>query len=266
MTLRAWFDRQLGPRSADRTGLSALNICIILLIGLSAVLFALETETSLPDDVQQSLSAINLVILFLFAAEFLVRIWASGAEHGITGFAARLRHAEPVWLTIDFLAFAPELVMLAFIFVTGHESHAELEILRLMRILRVGKLVRYVPGVRILMETIASVKAELIASASLAIALIFLSAVLIYFAEGATDPVHFGSVPRALWWSVITLTTVGYGDVLPHTLLGRIAAGLVSLVGVGIVALPSGIIAGAFIERLQARRVRKHKADDDPTE
>ena len=266
MSVRAFFDRQLSVRSWPKTGLSPLNLAIVVLIVSSALMFALETEPSVPADWRPVLFALNLVVLVAFAAEFALRIWAAGASVGITGFGARMAYAEPAWLVIDFLAFAPELGILVYVVATGDSSVLWVEGFKLVRLLRVGKLVRYVPGMKLLFETIFSVRRELIASVTIAATLIFVSAVLIYFAEGAADPENFGSVLRSLWWSVVTLTTVGYGDVLPHTVPGRAAAGVIAIVGVGLVALPSGIIAGAFIERLRVAHRRGRAPDDETSE
>lgn len=266
MTIKEWCDRQISVKSWQRPGLSPLNFVIVAAILGSAVLFAIDTEQGLTEAWGAVLPILNLGVLALFAVEFCLRVWSSGEARGISGLANRVRDAGPVWLAVDFLAFAPELALLAVFALTGKPTAEWVVALRLFRLLRVVKLARYVPGARILIETIASVWAELIASVTIAATLIFLSAVLIYFAEGQADPVNFGSVPRALWWSVITLTTVGYGDVLPHTLVGRIAAGAVAILGVGIVALPSGIIAGAFIERLRDARMKKRRADEETVE
>ncbi len=266
MKAKVWWDRQLIVKSWDRRGLSPVNAGIICLIALSAVLFAVETEPMLSADWSDVLAVTNIVILGLFAGEFALRLWSAGASHGVTGLRERIDYAEPVWFVIDFLAFAPELLLLLAFAVIGNPPADWVVGFRLIRLLRFAKLMRYLPGVRILVETLASVWSELFASVILAAVLIFLAAILIHFAEGHADPENFGSVPRALWWSVVTLTTVGYGDVLPHTLLGRIAAGAVALLGVGIVALPSGIVAGAFIERLRTERMKTRRADEETSE
>jgi voltage-gated potassium channel len=266
MTMRAWFDHQLNVQSWQKSGLSPLNMGIIGLIVMSAVLFAIETEQALAAAWGVTLHQLNVGILLIFAGEFFLRLWSSGETKGITGLSNRIRHAEPGWLAIDFIAFAPELILLIALFLLGDEAADWVVTFKLVRLLRLAKLAHYLPGSRILMETVASVWGELLASASMAATLIFVSAVVIHFAEGPTDPENFGSVPRSLWWAVITLTTVGYGDVVPHTVLGRVAAGLVAVTGVGLVALPSGIFAGAFFERLRAERMKKRKADEETSE
>ena len=81
--------------------------------------------------------------------------------------------------------------------------------------------------------------------------LLFLSDILLYLVEGSVQPEAFGSIPRAMWWAIATLTTVGYGDVYPITVMGKICAGIISLISIGIVALPAGIIAANFSEKLK---------------
>jgi voltage-gated potassium channel len=266
VTIRAWFDHQLNVQSWQKPGLSPLNIGIIGLIVLSAALFAVETEQDLAAIWGVMLLQINIGILLIFACEFFLRLWSSGETKGITGLSRRFHHAEPGWLAIDFIAFAPELVLLLVLFLLGDQAADWVVAFKLVRLLRLAKLAHYLPGSRILLETVASVWGELLASVSIAATLIFVSAVLIHFAEAPSDPRNFGSVLRSLWWAIVTLTTVGYGDVVPHTPLGRVIAGLVAVIGVGLVALPSGIIAGAFIERLRAERMKRREADEETSE
>lgn len=263
---RVWCDRQLNMKSWDRPGLSPVSVAVVLLIVASAVLFAAETEVEFGASGSALMQMANLAILLTFAVEFFLRLWCAGAAAGLERLPDRVAYAEPGWLALDFLAFAPELLLIVWFAVFGGAAADGVMAFKLVRLLRVGKLMRYLPGSRILVETIQSVWVELLASVTIAVTLIFLAAVLIHFAEGSSDPANFGSVPRALWWAVTTLTTVGYGDVIPHTVPGRIVAGAMAIVGVGLVALPSGIIAGAFIERLRTERARRRRADEETAE
>jgi voltage-gated potassium channel len=95
---------------------------------------------------------------------------------------------------------------------------------------------------------------ELLAALAVAVMLWYASSVLLYLAEGSVQPDGFGSITRSMWWSVVTLTTIGYGDVYPVTVLGKILASLLAVLGVGAVALPSGILASAFIEQFRNKR------------
>jgi voltage-gated potassium channel len=102
--------------------------------------------------------------------------------------------------------------------------------------------------------------APLMAALCVAAAQLYIAAMMLYLIEGDTKPQAFGSIARAMWWAVVTLTTVGYGDVYPDSVWGRVAAGLVALAGVGIVAMPTGILASAFAEEFRERHEAEQRA------
>ncbi|MEL6473311.1 MAG: potassium channel family protein [Pseudomonadota bacterium] len=105
------------------------------------------------------------------------------------------------------------------------------------------------------------------ATLAVAMALVYMSAVLLYFIEGVGQGrEEFGSIPRAIWWAIATLTTVGYGDIYPVTVLGRIAASIIALAGIGVVALPAGVFASAFTDELRERELAKLKAQLEESE
>jgi len=120
--------------------------------------------------------------------------------------------------------------------------------LRALRLARLVKLARYITAFRIVGDAVKRAWPPLFASLCIAAAQLYVSAVLLYFIEGTSKPQAFGSITRSLWWAVVTLTTVGYGDVYPESTLGRFVAGIVALTGIGIVALPTGILASSFAE------------------
>ena len=239
-------------------GLSPMNWLILFLILLSAVTFTIETEPSLSIDADWVLKVLNVLILAAFGAEFFARAFSAGETIGLQGFADRSRYAGRGWLAIDFIAFAPESVLLI-VLAMGWADPVSVSGLKAIRLLRLLKLVKFVPGGRLVTEVLSEVAPQLVVSLLAALGLVYGAAVLIYYAESATDPEHFGSIFRSLWWSVMTLTTVGYGDVYPHTVIGKIIAGLIALIGIGIIALPSGIIAGAFMDKLQDERANRDK-------
>lgn len=117
-----------------------------------------------------------------------------------------------------------------------------------MRLARIG---RFSQAWTSLFEAISKRGSEIAISITIAFILIIISSTVLYLAEGAAQPEEFGSIPRAFWWSVATLTTVGYGDVTPVTGLGKVFAGITAILGVGLVAMPTGILAAAFSEAFQ---------------
>lgn len=248
-------------------GLSPVNKVILALILLSAALFAIETEDSLADHIEFQLRLASLIILAAFALEFCLRIWSAGENRGLRTIGQRVDYAGAFWLTLDFIAFAPELLLFMLVY-SGVESTTSIEALKALRLLRLLKLARLLPGGRMVLEVIELVAPQLLVSLMGALGMIYTSAVLIYFFERTSDPVHFGSVLRSLWWSVVTLTTIGYGDVYPTTVGGKIVAGVIAVMGVGVIALPSGILAGAFMEKLRERKehLDAHKHHHRPDE
>jgi voltage-gated potassium channel len=259
--LRRLADRQLTIDSWDRPGLSPMNWILVGLIFSSVVLFTLETEPSLAGVWADALNTANLLILCVFGIEFLLRLWAAGETKGIRGVRERSRYAGRFWLIVDFLAFAPELLIVALVS-AGIEIPISVEGLKAIRLIRLVKLARFVPAAQMLVEVVQSVWRQLLISFFLSLTSVYFAAVAIYYAEGSANAEHFGSISRSLWWAVVTLTTVGYGDAFPVTGIGRLLAGAIALIGIGIIALPSGIIAGAFMERLEADRRSKQRNKD----
>ena len=252
-TARSWFDRQLLLDSWDRPGLSPVNWAVLTLIILSVVLFTVETMEGLSPGTARILDLANDAILVLFAVEFCLRLWCAGETRGVRGPGNRARYAGRFWLSVDFLAFGPELIML---FVTGFIG-ADLAWLRAFRLARLFKLARYFEPARVVVRVLRSTWRQLLVAAVIASLVIYSAAVIMYLFERDTMPEAFGSIPKAMWWSVVTLSTVGYGDVVPMTLGGRFAAGLLILGAIGLVSLPSGILAGAFQDELRQRRERE---------
>ena len=259
--LRTAVYRALEPDEAGR-GFTALSFLLACLVVASLVTLAIETEQSapgafLPAWLTQTADAFNSLIVVVFALEFLLRLWSAGEDLRYQGWAGRLRYvARPLPLA-DLAAFLPELMLE---FLQPEMGGAAFAALRALRLFRLFKLARYVPAFSILWRALRRAGPGLAVTAVIALVQLYTAALLLYFVEGDVpgQEANFGSVPRALWWAVVTLTTVGYGDVYPITPLGRVAAAFVALIGIGVVALPTGIIASAFAEeareRLESRR------------
>ncbi len=256
---RGWFDRQLLLDSWDGRGLSPLNWVILVLIILSVVLFTVETLEGLSPNTAFLLDLANDAILLIFAIEFCLRLWCAGQTRGVTGLGNRVHYAGRFWLSVDFLAFGPELIMLI---ATGFMG-ADLAWLRAFRLARLFKLAKYFEPARVVVRVLRSTWRQLLVAAVIASLVIYSAAVIMYLFERDSMPEAFGSIPKAMWWSVVTLSTVGYGDVVPATLGGRMAAGLLILGAIGLVSLPSGIIAGAFQDELRQQRERERLDEEE---
>jgi voltage-gated potassium channel len=249
-----------------RHRLSWVTGLLVALVLVSFVTLALETETSradsgLPTWVGSVVAQVNAAIVVAFAVEYLVRLWAVGEDPRYHGVPGRLRYMLTPLALADLAAFLPEIILSIWF---PHASGGLVAALRALRLFRLFKLARYVPAFGIVGAALRRAGPALLAALAVAAAQIYLAALLLYFVEG-TQPIpghpeqqeRFGSIVRAMWWAVVTLTTVGYGDVFPVTPLGRFAAALVALAGVGIVAMPTGIIASAFAEEFRERHEKK---------
>ena len=265
--LRAMLYRQLEPAAWPHRGLSPLNLCLAILVFVSLITYALETEDTISPMIQAGIEHFNWSILIIFAMEYVARLWVEGEDPRYRGLGGRIRYMFTPYALADLIAFLPEMLFLLLMSSAGSESSvAALKALRLLRLLKIA---RFIPAFDVLGAALRRAGTQLLTTLALALALVYLSAMLLYFIEGQ-DPTNadsysaFGSIPRAIWWAIATLTTVGYGDVYPVTALGRVAASMIALAGIGVVALPAGIFAGAFADELAERNAARKASDDPP--
>ncbi len=257
--LRSKLYSQLEPDARVSSGLSLLNSFIIALVLISFLALALETEQTIGPAWRQGIDYVNLIIVAVFAIEYLVRLWVAGEDPRYKGIRGRLKYMMTPYAVTDLIAFLPELLWI--IFTPAGVGDDVLIVLRVLRLARLVKLARFVPAFDVLGATVARAGTQLLTTLAMALALVYVSAVALYFIEGVGGQQQegFSSIPRALWWAIVTLTTVGYGDVYPVTALGRIFAAIISLAGIGVVALPAGVFASAFSDELREREIRKLK-------
>ena len=202
---------------------------------------------------------VNVAIVAIFAIEYIVRVWVAGEDPRYKGLSGRLRYMMTPYAIADLIAFLPELLWI--LLTPAGVGDDVLIILRVLRLARLVKLARFVPAFDVLGATVERAGTQLLTTLAMALALVYVSAVALYFVEGVggQQQESFASIPRALWWAIATLTTVGYGDVYPVTGLGRIFASVIALAGIGVVALPAGVFASAFSDELREREIKKLK-------
>ncbi len=228
---------------------NAFSFFIMTLISLNAVAIVLETVGTISSRFDSELYAFEAFSVAVFTVEYLLRIWGCTVDNRYSRpFWGRVRFALTPMAMIDLLAFLP--FYLAFI-VTDLRF---LRILRLMRIFRLIKLVRYSKAIHTFGIVIKAKKEEMIVIGALGAILMFMASSFMYFAEREAQPEAFNSIPHAMWWAVATLTTVGYGDITPITTAGKFLAGIIAILGIGMFALPAGILGSAFVEEFETRR------------
>lgn len=230
-----------------RAGVLAHRVLVILVIA-SVVAVVLESVPDLAKSYNGLFKTIEVVAILAFTAEFMARLW-SATEHppwrALAPWQARMRYLRSPAAIIDVLTILP--FYLAFVLPD------DLKVLVLFRLVRFFKLARYSPGMSSLLDAIYGERRALGACFVIMMGLVLLAASLMHIVEGHVQPDKLGSIPEAMYWAVITLGTVGYGDVVPLTTTGKIVASVTALFGLAMFALPVGIIATAFAQAIQRR-------------
>lgn len=221
---------------------------LIIIIGICSV--SAETVTVLNHTARIVVNVITQVVSFIFILEYAVRLWVS-PEFPHTANLSDLKLRKNWALSwegiIDLIATFPAISLLSGKLQLGTESSS------IFVLLWVIKLSTHAPGVSIIAKVFHTERSTLTAAAALFTIAIFSSATMMYWAERSAQPEAFGSIPSALWWAVVTLTTTGYGDVVPKTFIGSILSGFVMICGICILALLAGILATGFSAELRRR-------------
>ena len=218
----------------------------LILVNVVAAVF--ETVASLAAEYRWLFRSVEAVSLVIFSVEYLVRLWVS-VEHprarGKPAWRARFAYALTPAALVDLVAVAP-------IFIEAF-TDTHLRIVVLVWLLRLFKLGRYSTGFQSLFEALRRERQALLASFLILVSVVLVSASFAYMAERTAQPDAFGSIPDAIWWAMATVTTVGYGDVVPKTALGRIIGGFTMISGILMIALPVAIIGSSFAEVVRQR-------------
>jgi voltage-gated potassium channel len=223
------------------------NYFMVFLIILNVSTVILETVRPIHAQYLIEFEIIDIISVAIFSVEYILRIWVCTLHeeyrHPVTG---RLRFAATPYVIIDAIAILPFYIP----FIIPMDLRF-LRILRLFRILRILKLGRYSDAVNTFHRILVRKKEELLLAVSLLLIAIVLASSLMYYAEHDAQPDTFASIPDSMWWAIITLATVGYGDVHPVTVEGKLLSGLVVIVGIAIFALPTAIFASGFVEEIR---------------
>lgn len=248
-TLRRRAYEQLEPTARTANGLSLTNRVLIVLILAAAGVAVLETEPTISQGRDQLFRFLEITFGAVFLSEYIARIWTAVENPRCASHRfPRVRYALTPAGLVDLIAILPAL------FAFGGGGTLVLRFVRMARLLRLAKLGRTSRAWRHVAEAIRSRRFELGLTIAMGAAALLVSATLLYWAEGDAQPEEFGSIPRSLWWAIATLTTVGYGDAVPVTALGRLLSGIVAVVGIALIALPTGILAAAFSDAMQRQR------------
>ena len=242
----------------------AFSIFIVSLILINVVCIVLESMEELERQYRELFLFIEISSTLVFATEYLMRLWSCVESKQKIGANAsnskkRLKYVLSPMAIIDLVAFLPSLLQVLF-------PGIDLRFLRILRLLRVFKLTRYFSTFELLFNVLHEERKNLAGIFVILIVILVMAASALYLVERDVQPDKFGSIPEAMWWAIAALTTVGYGDVYPQSYLGQVLGSLVTILGIGMVALPSGILASAFSEQMRRKRESLQWVIDDAME
>lgn len=229
------------------------DLFIITLILLNVLAIVLESVQPIRQQFQSAFDHFEFFSVIVFTVEYILRIWTANLTPGFKRpILGNIKYAFTPLAIIDLLAFLP-----FYLPYFGVDLRL-LRVLRIFRIFRLLKIARYVKALSFITRVFTQKKEELVISLMLTFFLLLIASTLMYYAESEHQPEGFSSIPETMWWGIATLTTVGYGDVYPITPLGRLLGGIIAIIGIGLFALPTGILASGFSEEI-ARSKQKDK-------
>ncbi|AXV66169.1 ion transporter [Pseudoalteromonas lipolytica] len=222
------------------------------LIMINVVAIVLESVSHLAKQYKHEFLMLELISVGIFTLEYILRLWScvdksAHKESPLTNSKIRIKYFFSPLALIDLIAILPTLLM---VFVS-----VDLRFLRVLRLMRIFKLTRYSRAMQLLLQSFRDESSSLLAAFFIMAVVLIIASCGIYLIEHDVQPDKFGSIPSAMWWAMVTLTTVGYGDVVPVTPLGRLFGGAITLVSMGMVAIPTGLLASSFSEQLRKRRL-----------
>lgn len=242
----------LNAESAAGMAGSMFALFLTAMITLNVVAVALDTVDSISARHHVLFRTFEVVSIVVFSIEYLLRLWSCTSDARFAApVAGRVSFALTPMALVDLLAVAPFYFPLLL-----PMDLRFLRILRLFRLVRVLKIGRYHESSVTVARVVHAKRGELLGVIFALGLLLVLSSSVMYYVENEAQPQVFSSIPAAMWWGLVTLTTVGYGDIYPITALGKMIAGIISILGIGLFALPAAILASGFAER-----ARQHPAN-----
>lgn len=238
-----------------KTPLSKMFETLIIFLILGSILVVVLESVSLPTIGHEILSVLNIMTIIVFSAEYIVRVWVSDLRYPkLHPLKARIKYMLSPMALVDLIAILPFYMPFLFPF-----DLRTIRMIRLIKVFRIFNMNEYTHGFYIILSVLKDRAAQLISSLFVVTILILISAVTMYNVESAAQPTVFKNALSGVWWAVCTLTTVGYGDIYPITFFGRVFAAIISILGIGLVAIPTGIISSGFIEATSKENHKSHK-------
>ncbi|MBL7856125.1 MAG: ion transporter [Cyclobacteriaceae bacterium] len=250
MTLRRRLYLTLEPTEKGGLLERIFEFFLVSIIILNILAILLDSVAEIHLTYQSVFRKFELFTIIFFTIEYIARIYSivenPEFQHPVKG---RLRFIKSPMAIIDILSFLP------FYFVFLPLDFRFLRIFRLMALFRLFKIARYLHALKIFKRVLIDRKEQLVLSFLFILFILVIISFIMFYVEHDAQPDKFTSIPATMWWGVATITTVGYGDIVPITALGKFMGGIFAIAGVGLLALPAGILSSGFYEMLHAKEV-----------
>ncbi|PKM50093.1 MAG: hypothetical protein CVV02_12945 [Firmicutes bacterium HGW-Firmicutes-7] len=220
---------------------------ILILIAINVLAIILESYKTIYSAYFLTFKAIENVSIVVFTIEYGLRLWLADIHYP--------DDSRKIWVRIKYMCTFMALIDLFAIlpFYLAMFSIYDFRFIRIARLFRILKLSRYSKSIKLIKDVIKEKKDELLAIVMIMLILIIISSTLMYYIESTSQPEVFPNIISTFWWSIATLTTVGYGDVYPITWGGKVLSSIIAIFGIGLVALPTGIVGTGFIEEMKSK-------------
>ena len=245
-------------QSGDRVGF-AFDCFIITLICLNVVSVIIGSFNDIDESVLVFLHWFELISIIIFTIEYGLRVWTAPQKYPASKYPY-LVFIFSFMAIVDLLAFLPFYLP----FITNVDLRY-LRLLRLFRIVRIFKLNRYNNSFDLMLRVLRNEKEKLFMTMFILVVLLLFASSTMYFIENAVQPEQFPNILSTIWWAVATLTTIGYGDVFPVTALGKLMGGVIAILGIGIIALPTGIISSGLVAEVSNKETKPETHNDTPS-
>jgi voltage-gated potassium channel len=254
MTLRKWAYTLLEPAISGNKAAKAIEVLLITLIFFNIVAIILESVRSIEAEYGAFFHSLEFFSVIVFSIEYVLRVWTAPENpkyhHPLKG---RIKYALSPMALIDLFSILP--------FYIGFMKldMRFIRIVRTFRLIRVLKIARYLKALNLIQAVLRERKEQIVLSVMFIVFLLVMVSTIMYFVEHDAQPEIFSSIPVTMWWGIETLTTVGYGDMIPATILGKILGGMIAILGIGLFALPAGILSSGLTEHLHGSSKKKKR-------
>lgn len=235
----------------------AFNIFLVILISLNVFAVTMETVEGFYKEHEKAFYIFEVFSVVIFTVEYVLRVWSVTSSD-------KAKYAHPFWGRVRFIFTFSSLIDLFAILpfylpmLIGFDLRF-IRVLRLLRLIRILKISRYMHATNMIANVFKAKKEELVISLVLIVFLMIIVSSIMFYVEHDAQPLQFASIPETMWWSVSTLTTSGYSGMYPVTAMGKTMASVISILGIGLVALPAGIFASGFSEELRKLHANHEK-------